>query len=90
MSNEETKVEVHTEEVKGFKKLRRVFTILCSISIVTSIWGIISCIIENNVEVWEHVLLWISLIMVDATLLFIVRSVKNITITVEDKATTEQ
>lgn len=90
MDNEESKVEVHTEEVKGFKKLRKFFTILCSVSIITSIVGIVTCIAENNVEVWEHVLLWISLIMVDATLLFVVRSVKNLTITIEDKTTDEQ
>ena len=80
-SNETTKVK----EVKGFKKGIKFFTVILAISIITSILGIISCITEGSVEVWQHVILWITLIISDSTILIFVRSIKNATVTIEER-----
>ena len=55
------------------------------ISIITSILGIISCIMEGSVEVWQHVILWLTLLLEDAVILLFVRCIKNVTVTVEKK-----
>ena len=62
-NNETTKVK----EVKGFKKGIKFFTVILAISIITSILGIISCITEGSVEVWQHVILWLTLLLEDDT-----------------------
>lgn len=80
-SNETTKVK----EVKGFKKGIKFFTVILAISIITSILGIISCITEGSVEVWQHVILWLTLLLEDAAILLFVRCIKNATVTVEEK-----
>ena len=80
-SNETTKVK----EVKEFKKGIKFFTVILAISIITSILGIISCITEGSVEVWQHVILWLTLLLEDATILLFVRCIKNATVTVEEK-----
>ena len=80
-SNETTKVK----EVKGFKKGIKFFTVILAISIITSILGIISCITEGSVEVWQHVILWITLIISDSTILIFVRSIKNATVAIEER-----
>ena len=80
-TNETTKVK----EVKGFKKGIKFFTILLVISIITSILGIISCITKGNVTVWQHVILWLTLLVEDSAILLVVRSIKNATVTVEER-----
>lgn len=87
MNNESNNLkEENTEkEIKGIKKFVRLTTIVYILSIIVSIWGIVSCITKGSVEVWQHVILWLALIITDSTILVFVRSIKNATVTIEEK-----
>lgn len=71
------------EELKGYKKFRKSLLILFSLSIVVAIIGIVTCILKGSVEVWQHVVLWIDLIMSDVLILTIFKCVKNLSIVKE-------
>ena len=86
MNDDEVLKETSTvREIKGIKKFVRFTTIIYVLSIIICVLGIASCVIRGSVEVWEHIILWISLIISDSTILIFVRSIKNGTITIEER-----
>lgn len=87
MNNESNNLkEENTEkEIKGIKKFVRFTTIVYVLSIIFSILGIVSCVTKGSVKVWQHVILWLTLIITDSTILVFVRSIKNAAVTVEEK-----
>ena len=86
MNNDEVLKETSTvREIKGIKKFVRFTTIIYVLSIIICVLGIASCVIRGSVEVWEHIILWITLIISDSTILIFVRSIKNATVTVEER-----
>ena len=86
MNNDEVLKETSTvREIKGIKKFVRFTTIIYLLSIIISVLGIVSCVTRGSVEVWQHVILWITLIISDSTILIFVRSIKNATVTIEER-----
>ena len=86
MNDDEVLKETSTvREIKGIKKFVRFTTIIYVLSIIICVLGIASCVIRGSVEVWEHIILWITLIISDSTILIFVRSIKNGTVTIEER-----
>ena len=86
MNDDEVLKETSTvREIKGIKKFVRFTTIIYVLSIIICVLGIASCVIRGSVEVWEHIILWIALIISDSTILIFVRSIKNGTVTIEER-----
>ena len=86
MNDDEVLKETSTvREIKGIKKFVRFTTIIYVLSIIICVLGIASCVIRGSVEVWEHIILWIDLIISDSTILIFIRSIKNGTITIEER-----
>ena len=84
MNDDEVLKETSTvREIKGIKKFVRFTTIIYVLSIIICVLGIASSVIRGSVEVWEHIILWITLIISDSTILIFVRSIKNGTVTIE-------
>ena len=86
MNNDEVLKETSTvREIKGIKKFVRFTTIIYVLSIIIGVLGIVSCVARGSVEIWQHVILWIALIISDSTILIFVRSIKNATVTIEER-----
>ena len=86
MNDDEVLKETSTvREIKGINKFVRFTTIIYVLSIIICVLGIASCVIRGSVEVWEHIILWITLIISDSTILIFVRSIKNGTVTIEER-----